>query len=328
MPFNGRTYRKSTRRARPYRRRAAAKGPAVYRKKRIPLAKRSTLMRLKRQVAYNTRQAQGRLQLQYQCLTFLDDPASSNQVTDVQNHYILVQGIQQGTPIYSPKQAAPGPPVTLTLAKPGSWERCINPAVKLNGIYDEFDQLKYWPNNLGVQSVYVHYSSDYVFNFYAKSCTGWLQIDMIEPRKVINTSAGTNDTYVLPACSIGMINCAQGANDQYRDNPWLFKRRRLVRRYFNTVKGPTDGHFLGTNPNFSVRLRVKNPKHKKLVRLRQDDSTGSTLPKTNWDTIGRSVQRWLCISSTIEDGQSTPGANLTYNVFRTNVFRDMIGSVS
>lgn len=273
--------------------------------------------------------------MSYQCLGFTEVPTPlSKTVTDVQNHWILVQGIQVATPIYSPQQAAPGPPVTLTLGKPAAWQTCINPAVKLNQIYDQYDQLKYWSNSLGVQPVYAHYSSDYCFNFYAKQCTGWLQIDLVEYVKQINTSTGTNDTYVLPQTSIGMINCAQGANDQFRDNPFLFRRRRLVRRYFNTTAAGgagSGGHFLGTNPNFSIRLKIKNPKHKKLVRLRGDSGAtqpGGLLPKTNWDTIDRNVQRWLCISSTIENDQSTKDANLSYDCYRTNYWRDMLGSVS
>ncbi len=154
---------------------------------------------------------------------------------------------------------------------------------------------------------------------------------MIEYRKQINTSTGTNDTYVLPQTSIGMINCAQGANDQYRDNPFLFKRTRLKRRYFNCASPGSGGHYLGTNPNFSIKLRIKNPKHKKLIRLRGEagaTSPGVLLPKTNWDTIDRTVQRWLCVSSTIENDASTASANLTYDCYRTNYWRDMLGSVS
>lgn len=331
MPY-GRSYRrKSTRRARPYRRSSAKKGPAVYRTKRVALAKRSSLMRVVKQQKYLTRQSQGRLQMSYQCLNWNILPTELvKTVTDIQNHWILVQGIQAGTPIYSPQVAAVGPPVTLTLGKPGDWVECINPAVKLNGIYDTYDQLKYWSNSLGVQATYCHYSTDYCFNFFAKDCTGWLQIDLIEYRKQINTSVGTNDTYVLPQTALGMINCAQGANDQYRDNPYLFSRKRLCRRYFNTAKPDVGGHYIGTHPNFSIKLRIKNPKHKKLVRLRADSGlpVATTLPKTNWDTISRTVQRWLCVSSTIENEQSTKDANLTYDCYRTNHWRDMLGSVS
>lgn len=320
------SYRRPARATRP-----ASKGPAVTVRRRVPLAKRSSLTRLSRQVRYNTQQAQGRLQLSYQCIDWAGATSTHRGVTDVQNHYILVQGIQAGTPVYSPTEAAPGPPITLTVTKIGSWVECENPAVKLNSLYSKYDQLKYYSNALGVQPVYVHYSSDYCFNFFAKDCTGWLEVAMITYRKQTSYTSTAGDNYVLPGGTIGMINTCQGANDQTLVNPYLFKRKVLARKYFNTAAAGTAGHYLGTQPNLSLRLRVKNPKHMKMCRLRANelyDPTAATLPKTDWDTIDRNVQRWLQISSTIEDHANTADAGITYQGYRLNKHRDQLGSVS
>lgn len=336
MPMYGRsTHRKPTRARRTYRRPAAKKGPAVYRRKRIPLAKRSTLMRLKRQVAFNTRQAQGRRQLSYQCLKFTELPTvTSRAVTDVQTHMFVVQGIQAGTPVYAPVVASGGPPPTpyiISVQKIAAWENCQNPAIKLNSAYTSYDQLKYFTNNLGVQPVYCHYSSDYCFNFLAKDCVGWIEISMVEYRRQTTPGGTPNDQFVLPSAALSMINLAQGSNDQYMANPYYFKRRRLVRKYFNTAAHGPAGHTIGTQPNFSVRLKIKNPKFHKLVRLRANEMltpAPATLPKTDWDTIGRNVQRWLQVSCTIEDTANTSSAGITYECYRLNDFRDMIGSVN
>ena len=285
-------------------------------------------MRLSRQVRYNTKQSQGKLQMSYQTIRWVGPPApaTGRLVSDVQNHWILVQGIQANTPIWSPQEATP---TTLVVAKPGSWVTAPHPSTVLNVAYKEFDQLQFFANSLGVQAVYTHYSSDYLFNFFAKDCTGWVQIDMLEYRRDYNIAVGGTTDFNLPETSVGMTHCAQGANTQYRDNPFLFKRTRLARKYFNTSAASTAGHYLGTNPNFSIRLRIKNPKHKKLVRLRAATGvTGGLPPITDGDTISKNVQRWLCVSTTLEDAQSSANNNVSYDVYRTNYWRDATGSVS
>ena len=325
----GPSRRKPAGRRRTYRRAAAKKGPSVTVKRRIPLAKRSTLMRLAKQVRYNTKQAQGRLQMSYQQLAWIAAPESEQYLDDIQCHLMLLPAIQAGSKVQSNALATA---TTITRTSPGSWREMVNPATTLNSLYAEFDQLLFWKNNLGVQANYVLYQSMYTFNFYAKSCTGWIQIDKLSyNRNYQGGGSAPNVTdYNLPSASIGLTHLCQGVNKQYRMNPFLFKRKRILRKYFNTTKPPSDGHFLGTNPNFSVNLKFKPPRGKKLIRLRQLDgsATAPALPTTDDKTISKGCQEWLLISCSLENADSTGDHHVRYDAYRTVVYRDMLGSVS
>jgi len=334
MPY-GTSGRKSARSVRFRRRTSSKKGPAVTVRRRIPLAKKSTLMRLSRQVRYNTRQAQGKLQKSYQRISWSALPPAERYVNDIQCHLILLPGIQAGTRVSSNVAVVPptGPITTITRTAPGAWREMVAPATDVNPLYAEFDQLLFYKNSLGVQSTYTLYKSMYTFNFYFKSCTGWIQIDKLSYRRNYQGggSAPNVTDYNLPGASIGLINMAQGTPSQYSMNPQLFKRTRVLRKYFNTVKPPTDGHFLGTNPNYSVNLSFSPSKYKKLIRLRQSDTTlgpGATLPVTDDKTISKGCQEWLLISCSLKTGDTTSGANVSYDAYRTVMWRDQIGSNS
>lgn len=308
----------------------AVRGPAVTVKRRVPLARRSALMKLGRQVRFNTRQAQGKLQKSYQQISWSDLPLGEKYVNDIQCHLILLPGIQEGTKVSSNSLATAS---TITRTSPGAWRKVPAPATVLNPLYSEFDQLLFYPNSLGAQSTFTLYNSAYTFNFFAKSCTGWIQIDKLSYRRNYQGggSAPNVTDYNLPSASIGLINMAQGSEPTYQMNPQLFKRTRVARRYFNTVKPPTDGHYLGTNPNWSINLNFKPPRGKKLIRLRQLDTTlgsGATLPTTDDKTISKGCQEWLLITSSLKNADTTSGAHVAYEAFRTVTWRDAIGSNS
>lgn len=274
--------------------------------------------------------AQGQLQKSYQHISWSDLPPGESYVNAIQCHLILLPGIQENTKVYSNSLATA---TTITRTQPGAWRTMPAPATAINPLYAEFDQLLFYKNSLGVQSKFTLYKSRYCFNFFFKSCTGWVQIDKLSYRRNYQGggSAPNVTDYNLPGASIGLINMCQGDVSQYAMNPQLFRRKRLVRRYFNTVKPPTDGHYLGTNPNLSINLSFTPGRGKKLIRLRQLDTTlgtGATLPTTDDKTISKGCQEWLLISSSLKQADTTSGAHVSYQCYRTVTWRDGIGANS
>lgn len=340
MPFG---YGKSTMRRRSGKSRRSSRRrskAAVSFKKtvRVPLATKGQLARLSKQVRYNTSQAFGELQKNQQRLIFATGESYLRGTISVQTpHLILHQALQNNTPIHSLLYTVGVPPAgdSLTTNLPARWQNYIldqvvnnNPVLNGSGILgtcsatviDNFDQLRQWPVAAGVQSKFVHYKSLYTFNFLAKSCTGYYQIDLITPRRSLLPATST--TYSLPDGAAGFCGMCPGTNSEYLPNPTYYKRRRLARGYFNT--SAVDGQ-LKTNPNFCVKLLVKNSRGKKLIVASQLDlaaPSGVISPAE----IPLHQHMWIVVSSSIQQSAQTVQSNLSYQCVRTNWWRDYLGS--
>lgn len=340
MPFGyGKSpMRRPSRKSRRSSRRNSKAAVSFKKTVRVPLATKGQLARLSKQVRYNTSQSFGDLQKSQQRLIFATGESYLRGTISVQTpHIILHQAIQNNTPIHSLLYTVGVPPLgdTLTTNLPARWQNYVldqvvnnNPVINNSGVIgtvsdtfiDNFDQLRQWPVALGVQSKFVHYKSLYTFNFLAKSCQGYYQIDLVTPRRSLQPSLST--TYTLPDGAAGFCGMCPGTNAEYLPNPTYFKRKRLARGYFNTAN--TDGE-LKTNPNFCVKLMVKNSRGRKLIVASQLDQTAPP-PVISPAEIPLHQQMWIIVSSSIQQSAQTAASNLSYQCVRTNWWRDYLGS--
>lgn len=346
MPFGYGTRKTRTKKSR-FTRRAPRRKPSVSvkaRPQRVALATKRDLMRLTKQVRYNTRQAMGDLQKSTQKLNWTTT-AEDAWVSIQTPHAILHQALQDRSPIYGLRKI-PGPPpggtYLLSSINPASWgdyslANIANQFVPAADVFDVdalevYDNQRQYKSALGVQSKYVHYKSEYVFNFYAVSCTGYYQIDLICPKRVLRpaslTTTQEETTYNVGAGLQGFIGLAGGTLVQNFPNPVYFSRKRLARGYFNTAGDPAsvENQQLHTNPNFQVNFTIRNHRGKKLIVCSQNDPTiGAGFIQTPAE-IPTEQQMWIVISSSINEHQQNGNNHLKYHCVRTNWWRDYLGA--
>lgn len=336
MPFGYGTKKRKPTTRRP--RRAARRKPVVAvktRPRRVAVATKKDLYRLAKQVKRNTSQALGDFQKSTQNIRW-DGSAEANRWITVQTpHAIFHQGIQEGSPLYGLRVTAGGPGVldTLTSMTPGRWSSCDLHDVAGTqfdaGALQVYDNQRQYASSLGVQSKYVHYSTSYCFNFVAVNCTGYYSIDMICPRNASRPiragTAGAEETIYNVANGLqGLIGLNHGSAVPYHPNPNYFMRKTLAKGYFNTAFDPNLSQ-LKTNPNFNVKIHVKNAPGKKMIIAAQNDPLSTQEFIITPGEVPTNKQIWLIVSSSIEQAQSTANNHLKYSCTKVSRWRDYLG---
>lgn len=338
MPFGYGTRKAAPQKSRRPRR-APRRKPSVAvktRPRRVQVATKRDLMRLQKQVRHNTSQAMGDMQKNTQLLRFTGVDAD-RWISLQTPHAIFHQGIQPSTPIYGLRRQAGGPGQLdfLTSISPATWENYNLADVAGLTIYDsatlaQYDNQRQYASSLDVQSKYVHYSSTYTFNFTSVSAKGYYQIDLIMPRNVSRpireTALQSTTVYNVAQGLQGFIGLCDGCDASYTPNPNYFIRKRLARGYFNTVFNANSSE-LNTNPNFCVKLHVKNLPGKRLMISAQNDPAN---PATSYaiqpGEVPTGRQMWLVVSSSIQEGDQNANNHLKYHCVRTNRWRDYLGA--
>lgn len=263
--------------------------------------------------------------------------AAENRWVTVQTpHAIFHQGIQEASVLYGlrPQAGGPGQLDTLQSITPGSWANCDLHDVA-GTAYDAdflevYDSQRQYASSLGVQSKYVHYSSTYTFNFTAVNCTGYYQIDMICPRRAsrpirAGNPAAEETIYNVATGLQGFIGMCSGGTTPYSPNPNYFMRKTLAKGYFNTAFDPNATQ-LKTNPNFNVKIHVKNAPGKRLMITTQNDPSTTVEAPITPGEVPTDKQIWLVVSSSIEQSATTANNHLKYHCVKTSRWRDYFGA--
>ena len=336
MPFGyGTKTRASKHRKRP--RRTAGRKPRVTvkaRPRRVAVATQRQLMRLTKQVKFNTQQAMGDLQKSTQRIIWNTGTESDRYVTVQTPHAIWHQGITERTAVRGLRRVLNPPgPDTLNALIPGTWRNFglldvlqgspNNPAFDADLV--QYDNQRQYAASLGVQSKYVHYYTDYCFNFNAVNCTGYYSIHLVQPRRSMRPITAVPNiqatTYNVEQGLQGLCGMCPGSTNEYKPNPAYFKCKLLKRGYYNTAFNANESQ-LNTNPNFQVRIRLRNPRGKKLIIFPESQDQEPPIPAQ----CPVHQQMWLIVSSSIEQPQSTLANHLKYHCVKTNVWRDYLGA--
>lgn len=336
MPFGYGTKKRKPTTRRP--RRAYRRKPVVAvktRPRRVAVATKKDLYRLAKQVRRNTSQAMGDMQKSTQLIRW-SGTESARWVSVQTPHAIFHQGIQENSNLYGLRRVAgaPGQLDTLVSDSPGTWQNCdlSNVAGPLFDADDLeiYDNQRQYASSLGVQSKYVHYSSTYTFNFNAVNCTGYYQIDLICPKNAnrpIRSGVPHADetTYNVANGLQGFIGMCYGSNVPYSPNPNYFMRKTLAKGYFNTAFDPNLSQ-LKTNPNFNVKVHIKNHYGKKLMITSQNDPASTAEFPITPGEVATGKQMWLIVSSSIEQAHQSANNHLKYSCTKTNRWRDYLGA--
>ena len=339
MPFGYGTRTRRRASARPRRpRRVMRRKPSVAvktRPRRVPVATKRDLMRLAKQVRRNTSQAMGDRQKSTQLIRW--SGVQADRWVSVQTpHAIFHQGIQENSPLYGLRVQAGGPGQldTLQSITPGTWVNCdlanvAGTAFDADAL-EVYDQQRQYASSLGVQSKYVHYSTTYTFNFTAVNCTGYYSIDLIMPRNAnrpirANTPNADETIYNVAQGLQGFIGLNPGSAVPYTVNPNYFHRKTVAKGYFNTAFDPNLAQ-LKTNPNFNVKVHVKNMPGKKLIVSSQNDPTSFDESPIAPGEVATGRQIWLIVSSSIEQSQTTANNHLKYSCTKLSRWADYLGA--
>lgn len=328
MAYARKSYKRKSTRYRKYTRKSTSSKSRVSvktRPRRVAVATKRDLYRLSKQVRRNTAQSLGDIQYAYQSLRWGVVPLA-RYVSTMTPIAILHQGIQANTDIHGLTYNVPPPPLNPTLSQlnPATWVKQILPAAGMNPLYTDHDQLQFYDSSQGVQAKYVHYKTDYEFNFQCVNAKCYVDIALVRPRK--NQQYIRNSSYDATVVQglVGFTNLCHGSNPTMRLDGRQYSYKLLRRRYFNTEASDS---YLQTNPNWSTKICLRNPYGCKMIQTNQEDTT--TVARTHLN-IPVSKQMWLVISCSLDttDPAQTPSAarHVLFSATRRPVFRDWLGA--
>lgn len=314
---------------------------AVRRKQR---GKKTTINKLSRKVNRLAISQRGSLQINRQVLRWLapdppqQDPPyyfSAYQPSNIRPICFLHQAISNSSRAYTNRYLEPVPPATtptLPSVEAGVWTPQPFPLTTTPynlppGQYGKFDQLQYQGSQtLGVSNDFTHLKTLYQIQCHAVNCRGYIDVFLVHPKKSFIRSVQQDIS--LPLGLSGFSFMSLGTNNMYSMNNMYYSCKRIRRKYFNTT-APTGGgaaseQYLCTNPDLDMQFTIKNRRSRQHIKA-PELAEGAVLDSTD---IPLHKQDWIIISTTIDNKDVSANNHLSFQIWRTPVWRDREGASS
>ncbi len=301
---------KSKRRSRPRRPVLAVRTAS----KRVAVARRSTVMKLSKQVRALRIAKYGSPQVQRQSLRNIIGGNLTFAVSTTRPAAFCLEAISTGNQLY---QCAQDGALLYTAPAVATFIQQIFPGTAANVANAKFDlQINRNAKSQGVASTYLYKGSSIDVQLFASNFNGWFHCYKVTPRASVTRI--TDQERRLPFALPCFIHMGGGGDSQYDQTSQFFSIKKVWSKYFNTLAGVGTQHLVYTN-NLAYR-RIWCPASK---LIRGTDIAGVNLVSD--EDIATRKQQWLVFTATSNDPPAQDRI-LRVQLQRSVHWRDSVGS--
>lgn len=282
--------------------------------KKVAVARRSTVMKLSKQVRKLQIAKYGSPQVQRQNLRNLLGGGFTFGVSTTRPAAYCLEAICTGNSLY---QCAQDGANLYTAPAVATFIQQTFPAVLANTANVKFDLQTYRnAKSQGVSSTYLYKGQSVDIQLFASNFNGWFHCYMVTPRASVTRI--TDQERRMPFCLPCFTHMGPGVDSLYDHSSQFFKVKKVWSKYFNTLAGVGTQHLVYTN----------NLAYKRLWCPARKLITGTDIAGVNLVTdedIPTRKTSWLVFTST--SNNVPQGENiLRVQIQRTVHWADSIGS--
>lgn len=211
--------------------------------KKVPVARRSTVMKLARSVKRLQVAKYGAPQVQRQNFRSSVGATTFFSCSATQPVAFCLEAICTGNEVYTTQKDGLGNYSHLSL---GSWQQQPFPLNAANAANAKYDfQINRNTKNLGVRSTYLYRGTSLDIQVFAKAINGYLHCYEITPRATVVRAVDQERT--MPFCIPAFVNMGGGGEDVYDHSSQFFTIRKKWTKYYNVIGGTNPHRFIQTN---------------------------------------------------------------------------------